>query len=101
MIVNLHGMGPNQHVLKLTHADKELQSEAYIYALLNTFIQEQAAKVKRKIQGLKAEVTISSPFKRAIETCIPFEQRNFYVETGSHFEQRLEGFLDFLKKLSK
>ena len=87
VIVNLHGMRLNQHVLKLTHADKEFQSEAYIYALSNTFIQEQAAKVKRKIQGLKAEVTISSPFKRAIETCIPFEQWNFYVETDSHFSK--------------
>ena len=59
-----------QHIRKLTHKDKELQSEAYIDAPLTTFGQEQAAKVKRKIQDLQAEVAISSPLKRAIETCI-------------------------------
>lgn len=59
-----------QHVFKLTHFDKELQSEAYIDAPLTAFGQEQAANIRQKIKDLQAEVAISSPFTRAIETCI-------------------------------
>lgn len=59
-----------QHVFELNHADKEMQSEAFIDAPLTAFGEEQAANIKQKIQELNAEVAITSPLKRAIETCI-------------------------------
>ena len=59
-----------QDIFKLTRFDKELRSESYVDAPLTAFGEEQAAKAKRKIQELNAEIAITSPFKRAIETCI-------------------------------
>lgn len=58
------------HTFNLKHSDKELQSEAYIDAPLTAFGKEQAAKAQQKIQDLNAQIAISSPLKRAIETCI-------------------------------
>ena len=58
------------YILKLTRLDKELQTEEYVDAPLSAFGEEQASKAKQKIQALNAEVAITSPFTRAIETCI-------------------------------
>lgn len=57
-------------VLNLTHSDKEMQSEALLDAPLSAFGEEQAAEIQQKIKDLNAEVAITSPYKRAIETCI-------------------------------
>ena len=58
------------HIFKLTRFDKELQTEECLDAPLSAFGEEQASKAKQKIQALNAEVAITSPFTRAIETCI-------------------------------
>lgn len=58
------------HVRKMSREDEEMQSEAYLDAPLSPLGEEQAASIQHKIQALNAEVAITSPFRRAIETCL-------------------------------
>ena len=55
---------------KLTRLDKRLQSEEFVDAPLSAFGEEQADSIRQKIQDLNAEVAITSPLRRAIESCI-------------------------------
>lgn len=59
-----------QHVFKLSREDEEMQSEAYLDAPLSAYGEEQATDIKQKILELNAEVAITSPFRRTIETCL-------------------------------
>lgn len=58
------------HNRNLTRCDEELKSEAYVDVPLTAFGEEQAMMIKQKILDLNAEVAITSPLKRTIETCI-------------------------------
>ena len=58
------------HIFKLSREDKELQSEAYLDAPLSAYGEEQATSIKQKIQALNAEIAITSPYRRTIETCL-------------------------------
>lgn len=58
------------HVFNLAREDKEMQSEAYLDAPLSAYGEEQATNLKQKILELNVEVAITSPFRRAIETCL-------------------------------
>ena len=59
-----------QHVFNLSRKDKEMQSEAFLDAPLSAYGEEQATNLKQKILELNAEVAITSPFRRTIETCL-------------------------------
>ena len=54
----------------LTRFDKGLQSDALLDAPLSTYGKKQALTIQQKIQDLNAEVAITSPLSRAIETCL-------------------------------
>lgn len=58
------------HVFKLSRADKEMQSEAYLDAPLSAYGEEQATNIKQQILALNAEIAITSPYRRTIETCL-------------------------------
>lgn len=79
-----------QHVFKLSREDEEMQSEAYLDAPLSAYGEEQATDIKQKILELNAEVAITSPFRRTIETCLrSYGSQNVVVshwcgERGEH-----------------
>ena len=58
-----------EEIFKFTRFDKEMQK----HAPLSSFGEdgeEPASHLQEKIQALNAEITITSPLSRAIETCI-------------------------------
>ena len=59
-----------QHVFRLPREHKEMQSEAYLDAPLSAYGEEQATNIKQEILELNAEVAITSPYRRTIETCL-------------------------------
>ena len=59
-----------EEIFKFTRFDKEMQKLDKMDAPLNSFGEEHAAHLQEKIQALNAEIAITSPLSRAIETCI-------------------------------
>ena len=59
-----------EEIFKFTRFDKEMQTLDKMDAPLSSFGEEQAAHLHEKIQALNAEIVITSPLNRAIETCI-------------------------------
>ena len=65
-----------EEIFKFTRFDKEMQKLDKMDAPLSSFGEEPAAHLQEKIQALNAEIAITSPLSRAIETCI----RSYGVE---------------------
>ena len=59
-----------EEIFKFTRFDKEMQKLDKMDAPISSFGEEQAAQLQEKIQALNAEIAITSPLSRAIETCI-------------------------------
>lgn len=72
-----------EEIFKFTRFDKKMQKLDKMDAPLSSFGEEQAAQRQEKIQALNAEIAITSPLSRAIETCI----RSYGVKNvvASHF----------------
>ena len=59
-----------EEIFKFTRFDKEMQKLDKMDAPVSSFGEQQAAHLQEKIQALNAEIVITSPLNRAIETCI-------------------------------
>lgn len=57
-----------QNVFKIPR--KDLHSEAYLDCPLSALGEEQVTTLQPKVKALNAEIAITSPFTRAIQTCL-------------------------------
>ena len=59
-----------QYLFHLSHLDEKLKNEAFLDAPLTSFGKEQATTIQHKVKALNSEVAITSPYSRAIDTCL-------------------------------